>query len=76
MGALNYRSAMDKNPYSNVERIVWREHAKGPGVATFEYSDGDHDHQEMSQYEARNLAESLGLVDLRETDGVKEWVQL
>jgi hypothetical protein len=34
--------------YSN--SIVWcgTEHTKGPGDATFEYTDGGHDHQEMS----------------------------
>ena len=28
---------MDETLYTNVIRIVWRQHAKGPGVATFEY---------------------------------------
>jgi hypothetical protein len=52
-----------------VASVVWREHQKGPGVATFEYRDGGHDHREMSQYEARNLAEGFGLTEVR-TDGV------
>jgi hypothetical protein len=67
---------MSESPYSNVERIVWREHPKGPGIATFEYTDGGHDHRQMSQYEARNLAQSLGLVDLQEKSEIHEWVRI
>jgi hypothetical protein len=67
---------MSESPYANVKRVVWREHPKGPGVATFEYVDGGHDHRVMSQYEARNLAESQGLVDLQERHDVHEWVRL
>jgi len=63
-------------PYANVKRIVWREHPKGPGVVTFEYVDGGHDHREMSPYAARDLASSLGLVDLQEHDELREWVRL
>ena len=61
---------------TNVTSIVWREHAKGPGVATFQYDDGGHDHQQLSQYEARNLAESVGLVELEDHAEFKEWVKL
>jgi len=67
---------MSESLYTNVKRIVWREHAKRPGVATFEYVDGGHDHREMSQYEVLNLAESLGLVGLQEGHDVQEWVRL
>jgi len=67
---------MAETPYSDVKRIVWRQHAKGPGVATFEYLDGGHDHRKMSQYEATNLARSLGLVDLQERHDLHEWVRL
>ena len=62
--------------YANVQRIVWREHAKGPGVATFEYTDGGHDHRKMSQYEAANLAESLGLAAIQDRPEYHEWVRL
>ncbi len=67
---------MTESVYTNVRRIVWREHAKGPGVATFEYVDGGHDHREMSQYQTTNLASSLGLVDLQGRPDVQEWVRL
>jgi len=62
--------------YSNIVRIVWREHVKGPGVATFEYSDGGHDHREMSKYQVANLAESLGLSALQDHPDFHEWVRL
>jgi len=61
---------------TNVKRMVWRRHAKGPGVATFEYADGGHDHQQMSQYEANNLAGSLGLAALQDEPDYHEWVRL
>ncbi len=58
---------------SSVRRLVWREHAKGPGVATFEYDDGGHDHRAMSQYEARTLAADHGLVLSHQGDTLHEW---
>ena len=58
-----------------VQRIVWREHAKAPGVATFEYDDGGHDHREVSQYEARSLAEGLGLIGLHDRPEYQEWIR-
>jgi hypothetical protein len=61
--------------YTTLMRIVWRDHPKGPGVATFEYVDGGHDHREMSQYQVVNLAEGLGLVALQEGPDVQEWVR-
>jgi hypothetical protein len=67
---------VDEPLYGNVNRIMWRQHAKGPGVATFEYVDGGHDHREMSQYQATNLAQSLGLVDLQGRHDIHEWVRL
>jgi hypothetical protein len=67
---------MSESLYTNVKRIVWREHAKGPGVATFEYADAGHDHREMSQYQAANLAASLGMVDLQGRYDIHEWVRL
>ncbi len=62
--------------YTNINRIVWREHAKGPGVATFDYTDGGHDHREMSQYQAATLAQSLGLSALQDQTDFHEWVRL
>jgi len=62
--------------YSHVERLIWRDHRKGPGVATFEYDDGGHDHQKMSFYEARTLAESVGLTELADKVESKEWIKL
>ena len=62
--------------YDNLVRLVWREHEKGPGVATFEYHDGGHDHRAMSQYEAANLAQAAGLVQLNQEYEVREWVRL
>jgi len=67
---------MDETLYTNVVRIVWRRHAKGPGIATFEYVDSGHDHRPMSQYEARNLAGSIGLALLQEHADIEEWVRL
>jgi len=55
--------------------MVWREHASGPGVATFNYADGGHDHREMSQYEARSLAERLGMSELQDLPDYQEWVR-
>ena len=72
------RGAVDvkvRDPVMKVQRIVWREHAKAPGVATFEYVDGGHDHREVSQYESRSLAGSLGLVEVRDSPEFKEWVR-
>jgi hypothetical protein len=66
---------MSEALYTSVNRIVWRKHAKGPGVATFEYIDGGHDHRKMSQYEARNLAGRLGLAVLQERHDVEEWIR-
>jgi len=66
---------MDQTLDANVVRIVWRRHAKGPGIATFEYADAGHDHRPMSQYEARNLAGSLGLAMLHEHVDIEEWVR-
>jgi hypothetical protein len=62
--------------YANIQRIVWRDHAKGPGVATFEYFDGGHDHREMSRYQVATLAESLGLSAIRDQPDIHEWVRL
>jgi hypothetical protein len=59
---------------TTVRRMVWREHAKGPGVATFEYGDGGHDHRDMSPYEARTVADGLGLVAVRQRPEFQEWV--
>ena len=59
----------------DVLRMVWREHASGPGVATFNYADGGHDHREMSQYEARSLAERLGMSELQDLPDYQEWVR-
>ena len=67
---------MSDSLYTNVTSIVWREHVNGPGVATFEYADGGHDHQQMSQYQAANLAESLGLAAMQEHPEFREWVRL
>jgi len=55
--------------------MLWREHAKGPGVATFEYAVGGHDHREMSHYEARSVAEGLGLVEVQDRPEFQEWVR-
>jgi hypothetical protein len=62
--------------YSNIVRIVWREHDKSRGVATFEYTDGGHDHREMSQYQASTLAASLGLSAIQDRPDFHEWVRL
>jgi len=67
---------MTATQYSNIVRIVWREHATSPGVATFEYTDGGHDHREVSQYEAATLAEGLGLSALQDRPDFHEWVRL
>jgi hypothetical protein len=67
---------MSESAYSNVKGIVWRDHLKGPGVATFEYLDGGHDHREMSQYEMRSLAERLGLTILQDHHDLQEWARL
>jgi hypothetical protein len=64
---------MTDSQNSSVRRLVWRDHAKGPGVATFEYADGGHDHRPMSQYEARTLAADHGLVLSHQDDAVHEW---
>jgi hypothetical protein len=66
---------MGETLYTNVIRMLWRQHAKGPGVATFDYDDGGHDHRKMSQYEARNLAQSLGLGAVQERPDIEEWVR-
>ena len=58
-----------------VLRMVWRDHAKGPGVATFEYADASHDHRDMSPYEARTLADGLGLVPQQQRPDFQEWVR-
>jgi hypothetical protein len=65
---------MSESSHSNLRRLVWREHAKGPGIATFEYVDGGHDHRPMSQYEAASLAGAAGLVELEERPDLHEWV--
>ena len=67
---------MTATHYANVQRIVLREHAKGPGVATFEYTDGGHDHRDMSQYQATNLAESLDFAAIQDRPDYHEWVRL
>jgi len=67
---------MREGLYHDLRRLVWREHQKGPGVATFDYVDGGHDHQEMSQYQAANLAGTLGLVALQDHPDIHEWVRL
>jgi len=73
----NSRREKDEDTtYSHVERLIWRDHRKGPGVATFEYDDGGHDHQKMSFYEARNLADSIGLTELEDKANIKEWIRL
>ena len=62
--------------YPDLKRLVWRDHSMGPGVATFEYADGGHDHREMSKYEANRLAMSIGLVAIQDRPDVHEWVRL
>lgn len=59
----------------DVERIIWREHAKGPGVLTLLYVDGGHDHREASQYETRSLAQGLGLTALHDRPEYQEWIR-
>jgi hypothetical protein len=61
--------------YSNLLRLVWRDHASGPGVATFEYSDGGHDHREMSRYQLTALAEGLGFKAVQQGPDLQEWVR-
>jgi hypothetical protein len=67
---------VNESPYRDLWRITWRLHAKGPGVATFDYNGGGHDHRGMSQYEARNIAEGRGLTELEDGPEFKEWVRL
>ena len=66
---------MSEPIYTNLKRLTWRAHAKGPGIATFEYVDGGHDHQEMSHYHARNFAQRFGLLVVQERNDVEEWVR-
>jgi hypothetical protein len=65
---------MTDRTHSKLRRLVWREHAKGPGVATFEYEDGGHDHRQMSQYEAASVASASGLVEREDGPDLHEWV--
>ncbi len=71
-----YGSTVTATLYTNINRIVWRQHAKGPGVATFDYTDGGHDHREMSKHQVATLAESLGLSALQDQPDFHEWVRL
>jgi len=66
---------MASGPEMSVRRLVWREHAHGPGGATFEYDDGGHDHHQMSPYEARGVAERLGFVALQDRPEYQEWIR-
>lgn len=66
---------MVESPETSINRLVWRDHEQGPGVVTFEYDDGGHDHQQMSQYEVRVKAEGLGLVALQDRPEYQEWIR-
>ena len=66
---------MTFTPETSVNRLVWREHLQGPGIATFDYDDGGHDHQQMSHHQARSHAQRLGLMSLQDRPEYQEWIR-